>query len=109
MNSPVYDCADYEGVPLLDAAATMDDEGHVTIFAVNRDMAEDIKLEADLRAFGPMAIKEHILLKHSDVKAVNTEENPYNVAPVAGPGGTLENGKLEIVIPALSWNVIRLG
>ncbi len=109
VNSPVYDCADYEGVPLLDAAATMDDEGHVTIFAVNRDMAEDIKLEADLRAFGPMAIKEHILLKHSDVKAVNTEENPYNVAPVAGPGGTMENGKLEIVIPALSWNVIRLG
>ena len=43
---------------------------------------------------------------HDDVKAVNTEDDPENVVPVSGPGGTVDNGKAEIRIPALSWNVI---
>ncbi|MDO4357664.1 MAG: alpha-N-arabinofuranosidase, partial [Clostridia bacterium] len=60
------------------------------------------------RAFGDMKVDEHILLIHDDVKAVNTEENPNNVAPVKGPGGIFEDGKLKIWLPKLSWNVIRL-
>ena len=48
-----------------------------------------------------------ILLHHDDVKAVNTEDAPMNVAPVAGPGGKVDGGKAEIKIPALSWNVLR--
>ena len=54
VNSPVYDCADYEGVPLIDAAAVQDDEGNVTVFCVNRDMKEDFELEIDLRSFGDL-------------------------------------------------------
>ena len=41
------------------------------------------------------------------MKAVNTEENPGNVAPTAGPGGKVDGGKAEIKLPALSWNVLR--
>jgi alpha-N-arabinofuranosidase len=41
------------------------------------------------------------------VKAVNTETDPENVLPYAGPGGKIDSGKAEIRIPALSWNVIR--
>ena len=108
ISSPVYDCSDYEKVPLVDATATLGDDGSVTIFAVNRDMKEDILLDADLRAFGDLKIVEHSVLHHDDVKAVNTEENPDNVRPAAGNGGTLDGGKLEIRLPALSWNVIRL-
>ena len=108
ISSPVYDCSDYEKVPLVDATATLGDDGSVTIFAVNRDMKEDILLDADLRAFGDLKIVEHSVLHHDDVKAVNTEENPDNVRPAAGNGGTLDGGKLEICLPALSWNVIRL-
>lgn len=107
VESPTYDCADYENVPLIDATATMDDDGIVNVFCVNRDMAEDFALDIDLRAFGEMRVKEHILLKHPDVKAVNTEENPYNVAPSAGPGGAVAGGRAQVLIPALSWNVVR--
>ena len=107
VDTPVYDCRDYEGVPLIDATATQADDGSVTVFCVNRDMEEDFCLDIDLRSFGNMQLKEHILLHHDDVKAINTEENPGNVVPVAGPGGTLDGGKAEIRIPALSWNVIR--
>ena len=107
MNSPVYDCADYDAVPLIDATATLGDDGSVTVFCVNRDMAEDFCLDIDLRAFGEVKLQEHILLHHDDVKAVNTEADPRNVAPVPGPGGTVDGGRAQIRIPALSWNVIR--
>ena len=106
--SPAYDCADYTDVPYIDATAALDDDGSVTIFAVNRSMEEDILLEADLRAFGELRMGGHILLHHDDVKAVNSEENPQNVAPVQGKGGTLEGGRLSVRLPRLSWNVLRL-
>ena len=109
LDSPKYDCSDYTDVPLVDAAATLGDDGSVTIFALNRDLKEDIALEADLRAFGELKVLEHIVLHHDDVKAINTEENPNNVAPQEGKGGTLDGGRLEVVLPSLSWNVIRLG
>lgn len=107
VDSPVYDCRDFEAVPLIDATATLGDDGSVTVFCVNRDLKEDFSLEIDLRAFDSLRLSEHILLHHDDVKAINTEENPMNVAPVAGPGGMLDSGKATVRVPALSWNVIR--
>ena len=108
VKTSVYDCSDYENIPLVDATATMDDEGHVTIFAVNHDMAEDAALTCDLRAFGNLRILSHSVLHHDDVKAVNTEENPDNVSPKELSGDTLDGGHLTLRLPALSWNVIRL-
>ena len=107
VDSPVYDCRDFEAVPTIDATATLGDDGSVTVFCVNRDLNEDFKLEIDLRAFGKLRLEEHILLRHDDVKAVNTEENPDNVSPTAGPGGEMDSGRAAIRVPALSWNVIR--
>ena len=108
VDSPVYDCADYEGVPELDAAATMDDAGSVTIFAVNRSMEEAVNLSVDLRSFEGLGRVEHSVLHHEDVKAVNSEANPDEVKPSAGGGGTLSDGYLNIAVPALSWNVIHI-
>jgi len=108
VQTPTYDCKDYEQVPALDATATLGDDGAVTLFAVNRDMDSPIELACDLRAFGDLTLSEHIVLRHDDVKAVNTEANPDNVSPAQGSGGTVSGGKLTVVIPALSWNVIRL-
>ena len=107
VNSPVYDCQDYEGVPYIDSAAVLGDDGSLTVFCVNRDMKEDYELSLDLRSFGNLKFTEHILLHNDDVKAVNTESNPGNVIPTAGPGGNIESGKALIRIPSLSWNVLR--
>ena len=79
------------------------------MFCVNRDMSEDFCLDIDLRSFGEMAFEEHILLHHDDVKAVNTEEAPMNVAPVEGDRAEMDGGVAKIRVPALSWNVIRFG
>ena len=107
VQSPVYDCKDYEGVPTVDTAATMDDDGYVTVFCVNRDLTEDCLLDLDLRSFGSMEMEEHIVLHHDDVKAVNTEDCPDRVAPVTVQPAVTDNGRVQVRLPALSWNVLR--
>ncbi len=108
VQSPTYDCADIEKVPLLDATATMGDDGSLTLFAVNRDMAEDMSLSVDLRAFEGLRVVEHSVLHHTDVNAINTEAAPDTVSPTQGELGQMDGGKLTISLPYLSWNVIRL-
>lgn len=108
IKAPAYDCSDYERVPLVEATATLAENGDVTIFAVNRSLDEEIELSCDLRAFGDLEIARHIALHHDDVKAVNTEENPDNVAPKPGQGGAMGGGRLTVKLEKLSWNVIRL-
>ncbi len=108
VDSPTYDCSDYSGVPLLDATAVLQEDGSLTLFAVNRDMEDDILLTCDLRAFGKLRPEEHILLHHDDVKAVNTETDPDNVQPMKGMNGRMDGGTFTVTVPALSWNVIRL-
>lgn len=108
VKSPAYDCKDYEQVPLLDATATVADDGSVTLFAVNRDMGEDLSLTCDLRAFGGLKVEEHIVLHHDDVKAINTEAQPDTVSPVTLRNCAIDGGRLIAALPALSWNVIRL-
>ncbi len=108
VDTPVYDCSDYSDVPLLDATAVLDDKGGVTLFMVNRSLEDDIQLTCDLRAFGKLVPKEHILLHHDDVKAVNTEANPDEVKPVKGENGRMDGGEFTLKVPALSWTVVRL-
>ena len=105
--SPVYDCADYEAVPVIDTAATLGDDGSVTVFCVNRDMEDACLLDLDLRAFGELQMTEHIVLHHDDVKAVNTADCPDRVTPHQLPISELEKGSGQVCLPALSWNVLR--
>ena len=107
VNSPVYDCRDYEGVPVLDAMATRDDDGNLTVFCVNRDLSEECLLSLDLRSFGALEMTEHIVLHHSDVHAVNTEEKPDEVVPVQIPVRPVPVERPQILLPPLSWNVLR--
>ena len=103
--SEKFDTKHYTDVPVVDAAAVMDDDGNVTIFAVNRDLKEDVELTCDLRSFGSFRQINHSVLHHDDVKATNTEDHPDTVLPYEIPAKLDGN---PLVLPAASWNVIRL-
>lgn len=105
VQSPTFATKEYDAVPMLDSVAILNPDGGVTVFAVNRDEKEDLALNLDLRAFPTLKPKEHLLLHHDDMHAVNTEDNPNNVSPVTMP---LRGDEVEIRLPARSWNVIRL-
>jgi len=100
-----YDSKHYTDVPVVDAAAALNDDGSVTVFAVNRDLDEDVLLDADFRSFGELRIVSHSVMHHDDMKAVNTEENPNEVVP---KDMDISKAREGIILPAASWNVIRL-
>ena len=100
-----FDTKHYCDVPVIDAAAVRQEDGSVTLFMVNRDLEEPAEVSLDLRSFGEFSSIEHRVLVHDDLKAENTELNPFNVCPK-----TIEPPQSAdcVVLPKASWNVIRL-
>ena len=93
----------------VESAAVWDDGGEaLTVFAVNRDLADAITLETDLRSFAGYQLAEHIVLENPDMGAVNTAEKEA-VRPVSVTGrDQLVDGILQSRLAPASWNVIRL-
>ncbi|GAA3236993.1 arabinosylfuranosidase ArfA [Nonomuraea helvata] len=104
--SPSYETAEYGEVPLLHAVATHSEEG-TTLFAVNRSTDGPLSLEIDARALGGARILEATTLTHTDVYARNTADDPDRVAP--RPNADVEHDPARVLLPPVSWNVIRLG
>lgn len=109
VKSPVYEAKTHGEAPYLDCVVVDNAEKEeVVIFAVNKDLEEDMEVTLDLRQYAGYRICEHIVLHHDDLKAVNTEENPNNVVPGANGNSKVEDGVLQAVLGKKSWNVIRL-
>ena len=86
-----------------------EEKDEVTIFAVNRNLEEDVELTTDVRSFEGYRILEHIVMENEDLKAGNSLAGE-KVYPVNGDERSkLDGGVLTSVIKKASWNVIRLG
>lgn len=88
-------------------AVYQEEEDEVTIFAVNRNLEEDVKLSVDMRSMSGYQVLEHIVLEHQDLKAVNGPDMEQ-VAPRTAEQSKMEGGYLESMLHKASWNVIRL-
>ena len=109
ISSPKYDSKDFSDVPYLEAISVYNEEqGEVTIFAVNRHLSEVLELDVDLRSFGAVNIIEHIVLEHENIKAANTKSNPQTVTPNHQGNAAVEGGHVKALLSKASWNVIRL-
>ncbi len=103
-----YDSGHYTDVPYVDSVAIWNEENEeVTVFAVNKNMNDDIVTTIDLRSFEGYELVEHITLHHDEIDAKNTEDNPYNVVPHSNGVTKLDDGIAESVLGKMSWNVIR--
>lgn len=110
MESPTYETKKYGQVNCVDSVAVYNDEAdELVIFAVNKDLTEDIGLTMELRQFAGYELLEHVILADEDLYAVNTEEDPNRIAPALCGGSTVGNGTLNAVLKHKSWNMIRLG
>jgi alpha-N-arabinofuranosidase len=107
--APVLETSAYGAVPALHATATYHEEdGQVSLFAVNRDRRAPLPLSADLRAFGPLRVAHHLVVDGEDHTVTNNEADPERVAPRAVSGTAVVDGRLDVVLPPLSWSVINL-
>ena len=109
VKSSVYHDEGFGPVPHLDSVATYDEEARtLTVFAVNRSLADCLPLSGDVRGFPGAKVVEHITLCHDDLKATNSLDCPDNVAPRHDGDARVDQGLLSASLPAASWNVIRL-
>lgn len=109
VQAPIYESRQGDA-PYLDSVCIMNEEEEtLTLFAVNKDLEDSMEITCDLRQFSGYQVKEHIILNHSDLKAVNTEENPDNVTPAKIENAKIENGILNAVLSKHSFHVIHLG
>lgn len=108
MKSPAHDTLEHEDVTDIVSVSVYNEENQeLTIFAVNRNLTEDILLESDVRSFAGYQPVEKIELLSDDLKAENSllEEK---VKPISSIDVQLEDGRLQTVLKKASWNVIRL-
>ena len=109
LTCPNYEDETFGLVPYLEAVAIWNPESEkLTLFAVNRNLEQGLPLVADLRDFDDYRLTQHSVLKHDNLKATNSFDQPDNVKPVYQVGGQSNGGNLTVTLPKASWNVIIL-
>lgn len=103
-----YDTEKRKEIPYIETVAIFNEEKkELTVFAVNRSLEESADLEIDLSDFAGAKLVEHLVLEHTDMKAVNTAQNPDNVIPHAMGQTKMEEAKAVATLNKHSWNMIR--
>ncbi len=109
VKAPVYEAREHGVTPYLDCVAVTNEEAEeFVIFAVNKDLEEDMEVTLDLRQYAGYRIAEHIVLHDEDLNAINTEENPDRVSPRKDGQSSVSDGILTAIMKSKSWNMIRL-
>jgi alpha-N-arabinofuranosidase len=106
--SAVHETDRFGDVSALDAVATWDaDAGSAVIFAVNRNPTSPIELTIDVRGLGAVTGATAVLVHDADPQARNTQAHPERVVP-RPVEVSVDGGSVSLVMPAVSWSMIRL-
>ena len=109
VRGPKYDSKDFCDVPYLDTIVIENQESEeLILLAVNRDLEEDMEVTCRISQFEGYERVEHLVMSHEDMKAENTEAEPYNVIPAQCSYTKIENGIMTSLIKKHSWNLIRI-
>lgn len=109
VDSPLYDCADYERVPFVDAAAVLSDtERELTLFVVNKNLESDLPLALKLNDLEGYRVTGHTVLESPSVNDGNTPEQPERVIPRENGNASVADNVVTATLRKASWNVIRL-
>ncbi len=99
---------EFEDVSDIDSVCVLNDEkDELTIFAVNRDLADTIPLEVSLLDFEDYVPVEHIEIAGYESYTVNTKDCQA-VKPKNAPLPEKSGKTMTIDLKPFSWNVIRL-
>ncbi len=96
-----------ESIPALSASASKDREGKVHLSLVNIDPSERKKVSVALGGIKVSKIEGRVL-KSENLRDYNTFEKPETIKPAAYNEARLEEGNIEIDIPAFSVIVLEL-
>ena len=108
VSCPKYDSPNFTDVPYLESTVLLDEEqGALTVFAVNRSLNDSLVLSADLAAFEGCSLIEHVTMYSGDPNVTNGPDK-QGVSPVRVAESGVTDNHLSAVLPPLSWNVVRI-
>ena len=96
-------------VPYLKLAAVRTEGNGLALFALNRDLGQEMRLDVEIGGFPRLTLLEALTLHDADLKAVNTRAEPERVKPGPLTDVQVGEGGLRAVLPPASWSVLRLG
>ena len=108
VHAPRHETAQYGDVPLLDVAASYDEEsGRSAVFMINRSQTETVTADLYWQREGPQRVEEMWQLAGDDVKAANTFEQPNRLAARRLDAPALDDGTLALSLPPLSFTALQ--
>jgi alpha-N-arabinofuranosidase len=96
------------GVPYLKLAAVAPAGGGLTLFALNRHLTSEMRLEVTARGFDSLVAAEATTLHDADLKAANTRDAQDRIKPAPLIGVSAKDGAIAATLPPASWSVVRL-
>jgi len=118
VDSPTYDATYFDPrglrdlyfpltAPLLKLAA-VENAQSLTLFAVNRSLDEPCPLEVSAAGFGTLQVREVMQLRHADMQATNTRQEPDRVRPEPLNDVRVEGEGVSATLSPASWTMLRL-
>lgn len=105
--APRQETAVHGEVPVVVASATSD-AGGVSLFVANRSLVDPAQAVVELSGFETLAVAEAWTLADPDRHARNSLEEPDRVRPWANASARVEDGRLSLDLPPVSWTAVRL-
>ena len=105
---PTYEVAGVGAVPYLDVVATFSkEEGGVTLFILNRDLAGSREIEVVWEDAAPARAVSAMVLTGSDLKAFNSFDAPKRVVPADLAKPVTSTGHTKFEVPPRSYSVVQ--
>lgn len=107
--SPQYEVAGMGQVPYLDVVGTRAEDGKVSLFVLNRDLAKAHSVEVNWQDKVPGQVLASWVMTGDDLKAVNSFDAPKKVVPQALAKPVTSGGKTKFEVSARSYSVVQWG
>lgn len=108
ITTPKFESKKFGDVPILHSTTVYQEEKDaINIFILNCDQTDDVEVAFDFRSFGKVTLLEHVVLNGPDLSAVNSFEAPETVKPHNQPVNSQPSAQQQVILPKLSWNLLR--
>jgi alpha-N-arabinofuranosidase len=94
--------------PYLKLSAVAGPDGGLALFALNRDLKQEMTVEIEARGFAGLGVAKAEELRHDRLDATNTKDAPDRVAPQPMDSVRVADGRISMVLKPASWNVVSL-
>ncbi len=94
--------------PYLKTSVVANEDGGLSIFALNRHLTEPLMVDIETRGLRKLALAGAETMHDADLHAVNSKDAPLRIAPKPLKTVKVSDGTATAELPPASWSLIRL-